>query len=223
MTSPNLATPTDAIPKGLVKGWVLIIIAAIVSFGLYQILPYDQNANKGLALLCFIGILWLTEAIHITITALLVPILAVILAMPMAKGDELVPITTQAALTTFADPTIFLFFGSQMIGNYYLPIYFQTVRDKSPAISGVYILPSIAGMMFMGVLSGFAVSKWGYYLPWQILSGVLAGIGNGLLSMMDPHTPAVEWAWFQIITGFGRGAGMQMVRIRPSIPSNTFH
>ena len=85
------------------------MIAAVVSYGLYHILPYDENANKGLALLTFIAILWLTEAIHITITALLIPILAVVLAMPMAKGDELEPITTQAALTTFADPTIFLF------------------------------------------------------------------------------------------------------------------
>lgn len=104
-----LRTPTDAMPKGIRKGWILIVIAAVVSYGLYHILPYDENANKGLALLTFIAILWLTEAIHITITALLIPILAVVLAMPMAKGDELEPITTQAALTTFADPTIFLF------------------------------------------------------------------------------------------------------------------
>jgi len=109
MTQTNLATPTNAMPKGLLKGWILILVAAIVAYGLYLYLPYDQNANKGLALLAFIGILWLTEAIHITITALLVPVMAVLLAMPMASGEELVPITTQAALATFADPVIFLF------------------------------------------------------------------------------------------------------------------
>ena len=87
-----LRTPTDAMPKGIRKGWILIVIAAVVSYGLYHILPYDENANKGLALLTFIAILWLTEAIHITITALLIPILAVVLAMPMAKGDELEPL-----------------------------------------------------------------------------------------------------------------------------------
>ena len=104
-----LRTPTDAMPKGIRKGWILIVIAAVVSYGLYHILPYDENANKGLALLTFIAILWLTEALHITITALLIPVLAVVLSMPMADGEELVPISMQAALTTFADPTIFLF------------------------------------------------------------------------------------------------------------------
>ena len=87
MNVPHLETPTNAMPKGLIRGWVIIAIAALLSFGLYEILPYDQNANKGLSLLLFIGILWLTEAIHITITALLVPVLAVLVGMPSVGGD----------------------------------------------------------------------------------------------------------------------------------------
>ncbi len=77
MNVPHLETPTNAMPKGLLKGWVIIIIATLLSLGLYQVLPYDENANKGLSLLLFIAILWLTEAIHITITALLIPVLKV--------------------------------------------------------------------------------------------------------------------------------------------------
>ncbi len=112
MNVPHLETPTNAMPKGLIRGWVIIAIAALLSFGLYEILPYDQNANKGLSLLLFIGILWLTEAIHITITALLVPVLAVLVGMPSVGGDgEIEAISTTKALSTFADPTIFLFFG----------------------------------------------------------------------------------------------------------------
>ena len=45
--------------------------------------------------------LWLTEAIHVTITALCIPILAVVLGL-MNTGD---------ALKSFANPIIFLFFG----------------------------------------------------------------------------------------------------------------
>ena len=72
MDDKNLATPTNVMHKQTVKGWIIIAIAAAISLGLYQILPYDVAANKGLALLTFIAILWLTEAVHITITALLV-------------------------------------------------------------------------------------------------------------------------------------------------------
>lgn len=179
MTSPNLATPTDAIPKGLVKGWVLIIIAAIVSFGLYQILPYDQNANKGLALLCFIGILWLTEAIHITITALLVPILAVILAMPMAKGDELVPITTQAALTTFADPTIFLFFGGFALAS---ALHIQKLDRKI----AMWIISMSGGHLGAAVLAIFivtaALSMW---ISNTATAAMMLPLALGLLSHLD--------------------------------------
>src|SRR5690606_19537974 len=111
MTQTNLATPTNAMPKGLLKGWILILVAAIVAYGLYLYLPYDQNANKGLALLAFIGILWLTEAIHITITTLLVPVMSVLLARPMFSGEDLVLITTPSALANSADPVILLFCG----------------------------------------------------------------------------------------------------------------
>lgn len=99
-------------PKNLLKSGIIIVIAAILSYLCYQALPYDSNANKGLALLLFIGILWLTEAIHITITALLIPVLAVILQLPFEAADKtLQPLTTSKALSLFADPVIFLFFG----------------------------------------------------------------------------------------------------------------
>lgn len=111
MNVPNLETTTNALPKNVLRGWIIIVIAMIVSFGLYEILPYDDNANKGLSLLLFIAILWLTEALHITITALLIPVLAVAIGMPSDTGGEIAPLTTSTALSTFADPVIFLFFG----------------------------------------------------------------------------------------------------------------
>ena len=68
-----------------------------------SILPFEPLVNKGLALATFIGILWLTEAIHITATAILVPMLAIFIGIP--EYD------TKKALTSFADPIIFVFFG----------------------------------------------------------------------------------------------------------------
>ena len=64
-------------------------------------LPFDSKENQGLALLVFIAILWLTEALHVTITALLVPLIAVSMGI----------MDTKKALYGFADPNIFLFFG----------------------------------------------------------------------------------------------------------------
>ncbi|MDR1063158.1 MAG: DASS family sodium-coupled anion symporter [Azoarcus sp.] len=92
----------------LSRGWIaekrefVILLADIVALVLLlKFLPYEPKTNAGLAILFFAGVLWLTEAVHVTITALLVPVLAVVLGLMNMKG----------ALGSFADPIIFLFFG----------------------------------------------------------------------------------------------------------------
>lgn len=80
----------------------LILLADAALFIAMQLwLPFGEDINKGLGLLTFIAILWLTEALHVSITALLVPVLAVLLGVT----------ETRLALSFFADPIIFLFLG----------------------------------------------------------------------------------------------------------------
>lgn len=96
--------PSGKVRSDVVRGLVITVIAAIISYFLAtSILPFDALANKGLALATFIGILWLTEAIHITATAILVPVLAIFIGIP--------EFDTKKALVSFADPIIFVFFG----------------------------------------------------------------------------------------------------------------
>ena len=80
---------------------VILLGALVVVWALCKHLPYEPKTNAGLAILFFAGALWLTEAVHVTVTALLVPILAVVLGL----------MNLTKSLQTFADPTIFLFFG----------------------------------------------------------------------------------------------------------------
>lgn len=94
-----------------VRSIVIMAIAAILSFGLYAILPFEPNPSKGLALLLFIAIMWLTEAVHITITALMVPILGVLIGVGKVTDGKFTPMTIKSAMATFADPTIYVFFG----------------------------------------------------------------------------------------------------------------
>lgn len=111
---PELSTPSNAatglVPRNIRNGLTTILIAAILSFILYKLLPYDEAPNRGLALLLFVAILWFTEAVHITVTALMVPVLGVALFMPGA-GDGVPVMTMKQMLTNFANPIIFLFFG----------------------------------------------------------------------------------------------------------------
>jgi sodium-dependent dicarboxylate transporter 2/3/5 len=102
--SENLENMEAALSRGWIaeKREFIILLADIIALLLLlRFLPYEPKTNAGLAMLFFVGVLWLTEAVHVTITALLVPILAVILGL-MDVGK---------ALRSFADPIIFLFFG----------------------------------------------------------------------------------------------------------------
>ena len=65
---------STAAPPSISRRNLAILITDILLFILLlNVLPFDANANRGLAILAFIGILWLTEALHVTITALLFP------------------------------------------------------------------------------------------------------------------------------------------------------
>ncbi|KAI0592735.1 efflux pump [Biscogniauxia sp. FL1348] len=100
-----------------------------------------------------------------------------------------------------------------LVHSYYLPIYFQAVRNVSPSLSGVYILPSILSQLVSSVLSGLFVSRNGYCLPIVLLSGVMVAIGGGILSLLDPETPTAKWVGYQVLLGFGRGFGIQIPTI----------
>lgn len=65
------------------------------------LLDLDAGVQKGLFVFLLIGSLWMTEALHLTVTALLVPVLVVVLDLMDAK----------VALATFFDPIIALFLG----------------------------------------------------------------------------------------------------------------
>lgn len=117
--SDPLLTTTDAIENShqghIVRGLLIMTLAALAAWLAWRFLPYGDHANKGMALVIFVGILWLTEAVHITLTALMIPILAVAMQLPkvVGKGEaaQSLPITISQALASFADPIIFLFLG----------------------------------------------------------------------------------------------------------------
>ena len=74
-----------------------LALAAIV----HASAPPPDTLRTGLALFVLIGGLWLTQALHLSVTALLVPLLAVLTGL----------MDLRTALAPFAHPIIFLFLG----------------------------------------------------------------------------------------------------------------
>ena len=107
-------------------------------FILLKALPFAPKENAGLALLAFVAILWLTEALHVTVTALLVPLIAIALDL----------VSTKQALVAFADPTIFLFFGGFALAT---ALHIQKL-DKMIANK---IMAMARGNLFVAIIVSF--------------------------------------------------------------------
>lgn len=85
---------TAVMKKNLILGADILLYVALLKF-----LPLDPLLAKGLGLFIFIAILWLTEALPLSITALLVPLCASLTGI----------FGLSEALSKFAAPIIFLF------------------------------------------------------------------------------------------------------------------
>ncbi|KAJ5629221.1 hypothetical protein N7528_002878 [Penicillium herquei] len=111
-------------------------------------------------------------------------------------------------------------YGAGLASSYYLPIYFQAVKDDSPIMSGVSLLPTIVTQLIFAVMSGTLIGRLGYYTPWTIFSGITNSVGAGLLSTFTPHTSTGKWIGYEVIFGASRGAGFQtpIIAIQNAVP-----
>ncbi|KAH8593546.1 putative MFS transporter [Bisporella sp. PMI_857] len=100
--------------------------------------------------------------------------------------------------------------GGLNTATYYLPIYFQSVRDASPTMSGVYILPTLLASVLSLMACSVLVQRLGYYIPFAILGAIVSLIASGVTSLFSPTTPTSQWIGYQVILGIGSGLSIQI-------------
>src|ERR1700683_2444356 len=110
-------------------------------------------------------------------------------------------------LRTFSTTSIVGFIiGFAMFGAItYLPAFFQVVRGISPTISGVYLLPLMAGLLIMSIGSGQVISKTGKYRFFPIAGSAFMTVGLFLLHLMGVHTSTALDALYMLVLGMGIG------------------
>ncbi|MGY4674156.1 DASS family sodium-coupled anion symporter [Ursidibacter arcticus] len=166
MSSNQVLNDTKTFRNG-----AILIIDIILFFALLAFLPFEPMANKGLALLAFVAVLWLTEALHVTITALLVPILSIGLGL----------VSSKEALATFADPTIFLFFGGFALAT---ALHIQQL-DRMIANK---IMAMARGKLSLAVIYLFAatalLSMW---ISNTATAAMMLPLAMGVLSKLDKN------------------------------------
>jgi EmrB/QacA subfamily drug resistance transporter len=95
----------------------------------------------------------------------------------------------------------------------YLPAFFQVVRGISPTLSGVRLLPLMAGLLIVSVGSGQLISRTGRYRIFPIAGTALIALGMYLLSLMSANTSAFLDAVYMLVLGMGIGGVMQVLVI----------
>ena len=151
------------------KNGIIFILDIVLFFVLLNVLPYEPKASSGLALLAFVAVLWLTEALHVTVTALLVPLLAIALDL----------VSTKQALVAFADPTIFLFFGGFSLAT---ALHIQKL-DKMIANK---IMALARGNLFIAIIYLFLITAFlSMWMSNTATAAMMLPLAMGILSQLD--------------------------------------
>lgn len=157
------------------KRWLLnrnsIIFVAnmVLSFIILEFSNLEPQIAKGLSLLCFIAILWLTEAVNVTITAIMVPFLAILLGI----------FPTKQALESFSNPVIYLFLGGfAMAAALHKQKLDQAIADL--------VLVAAKGKMSTAVFLLFAVTAvLSMWISNTATTAMMLPMALGLLSNLD--------------------------------------
>jgi EmrB/QacA subfamily drug resistance transporter len=95
----------------------------------------------------------------------------------------------------------------------YLPAFFQVVRGVSPTLSGVQLLPLMAGLLLVSIGSGQIISRTGRYRFWPIAGSATMTVGLFLLSRMGVSTSSFLDSLYMLVLGMGLGGVMQVLVI----------
>ncbi|KAJ5743570.1 hypothetical protein N7533_008440 [Penicillium manginii] len=128
------------------------------------------------------------------------------------KGDNaMIPprlITERTML--FSCLSEFFAMGAVYTSIYYLPEWFQVIKNASPTKSGLMYLPLALSDVLSATLTGASLKYLGYPNPYMLLGTALMSIATGLFSTFSETTPHEQWIPFQVLQGFGVGMTLSM-------------
>jgi MFS family permease len=87
--------------------------------------------------------------------------------------------------------------------EYYLPLYFQSVKLASPLKSGMLIIPMLITEAVVDILSGIIIHKTGHYRELTWVGATLMTLGTGLYITLDTNTTIATIIGLEIVGGIG--------------------
>lgn len=161
---------------------ITLLLALTVGSLIYWGLALELELRTGLAILSMVTILWVTETFHITVTALLIPLLAVISGI----------FTVAESLVNFAHPIIFLFLGGFALAA-------ALKRQGLDRRIALLVMRIARGQMNLGVILLFAVTAFtSMWISNTATTAMMLPLALGLLSAL-PYEKNRRTYWFVLL------------------------
>lgn len=154
---------------------------------------------------------WSSGSVIATLVIFIILVIVFVVA-EWWQGDRAVLVGRLLRNRTILVGSIYAFFlgGAFFTLLYYIPIYFQAIRDVKAGESGVRNLALILATSIFTILSGGLITMTGHFVPFIIGGGVLTTIGAGLIFTLGLTSPPSMWIGYQILAGIGVGLGIQV-------------
>ena len=92
----------------------------------------------------------------------------------------------------------------------YVPFFLQIADGLTPTESGLMLLPLMAGLLTMSIVSGRMVTRTGRYKIFPVIGAVCTALGLWLLTMLGASTSHVTMSLYLFVLGAGMGMVMQI-------------
>ncbi|MFM9627534.1 MULTISPECIES: MDR family MFS transporter [Streptomyces] len=136
----------------------------------------------------------------------------VFVAVERRAAEPVLPLKLFRIRTFTLSAVISFIVGFAMFGAMtYLPTFLQVVQGVSPTLSGVHMLPMVAGLLLASTASGQIVSRTGRWKVFPITGTAVTAIGLLLLHQLDEHSSTAVMSAFFFVFGLGLGLVMQVL------------
>lgn len=126
--------------------------------------------------------------------------------------EPVLPPRLFAQLTFSMTSAIGLIVGFALFGSVtYFPVFLQVVKGVSPTNSGLQMLPMMAGMLTMSILSGQIISRTGRYKVFPVMGTGVMTAGLFMLSRLTPDSSMALPSLSMLTLGVGLGMVMQVL------------
>ncbi|WP_327716828.1 MFS transporter [Streptomyces sp. NBC_00490] len=207
------------LPVGVVALAVIATVLRIPSKATRHVIDYLGTFLIASVATCLVlvaslgGTTWGWGSPQIIGLALLGVVLTVaFVAVERKAAEPVLPLKLFRIRTFTLSAVISFIVGFAMFGAMtYLPTFLQVVQGVSPTMSGVHMLPMVAGLLLSSTASGQIVSRTGRWKVFPVVGTGVTTIGLLLLHRLDENSSAWEMSTYFFVFGLGLGLVMQVL------------